>query len=48
MDYEKLALGYHSRVPKGKIGIYNKKPLDTLEDLALAYSPGVALSLIHI
>lgn len=42
MDYEKSALLYHERLPRGKIGIYNKKPLDSQEDLSLAYSPGVA------
>jgi malate dehydrogenase (oxaloacetate-decarboxylating)(NADP+) len=42
MDFEKESLAYHRRAPRGKIGIYNKKPLDTIEDLSLAYSPGVA------
>lgn len=42
MDYEKLALEYHRRSPKGKIEIQNTKPLDSQDDLATAYSPGVA------
>lgn len=42
MDYEKKALAYHSRLPKGKISIKTTKPLDTQDDLSLAYSPGVA------
>ncbi len=42
IDYEHLALAYHEREARGKIGTYLKKPLDTREDLAMAYSPGVA------
>ena len=42
MDYEKQALDYHKSSPHGKIGIKLVKPLDTQDDLSLAYSPGVA------
>ncbi len=42
VDYEALALPYHEGYPRGKIGTYLKKPLETQEDLATAYSPGVA------
>ena len=41
-DYESLSLAYHQAFPRGKIGIVLQKPLNTQEDLALAYSPGVA------
>lgn len=36
------ALHYHQRAPAGKLGIHPTKPLQSQEDLALAYSPGVA------
>ncbi|HEV2063859.1 MAG TPA: malic enzyme-like NAD(P)-binding protein, partial [Thermoanaerobaculia bacterium] len=36
------ALEYHSRGRKGKIEVVATKPCRTAEDLALAYSPGVA------
>ena len=36
------ALAYHARGPSGKIETVATKPLNTREDLALAYSPGVA------
>ena len=42
MDYEKLALEYHEREPSGKIKTSITKPLDSQEDLSIAYSPGVA------
>ena len=42
MDFEQLALPYHEREPRGKIGIQLTKPLDTQLDLSIAYSPGVA------
>ncbi|MCX6126434.1 MAG: NADP-dependent malic enzyme [Proteobacteria bacterium] len=42
MDYEKLALEYHSREPKGKISTGLSKPVVSQKDLCLAYSPGVA------
>jgi malate dehydrogenase (oxaloacetate-decarboxylating)(NADP+) len=36
------ALEYHRQTPPGKLKIVATKPLSTQEDLALAYSPGVA------
>ncbi|MBS0271518.1 MAG: NADP-dependent malic enzyme [Proteobacteria bacterium] len=36
------ALDYHRQKPAGKLKIVATKPLSTQEDLALAYSPGVA------
>jgi malate dehydrogenase (oxaloacetate-decarboxylating)(NADP+) len=36
------ALDYHRSVPAGKLKIVATKPLSTQDDLALAYSPGVA------
>jgi len=39
---KKKALHYHQQAPAGKLGVYPTKPLQTQEDLALAYSPGVA------
>lgn len=36
------ALHYHRQAPAGKLGIHPTKPLQSQEDLALAYSPGVA------
>jgi len=41
-DFKTLALFYHQNKTPGKIGISPTKPLVTQEDLALAYSPGVA------
>lgn len=38
----KRALDYHRQNPPGKLKIVATKPLSTQEDLALAYSPGVA------
>ena len=39
--YQK-ALDFHSQEPKGKIAVHPSKPVDTDEELSLAYSPGVA------
>ncbi|MDP3371609.1 MAG: NADP-dependent malic enzyme [Candidatus Paracaedibacteraceae bacterium] len=36
------SLAYHRRKPYGKIAVVPTKPVDDREDLALAYSPGVA------
>lgn len=41
-NFEELALEYHERNPPGKLAIRYTKPLDTQEDLSVAYSPGVA------
>lgn len=40
-DYAKLALESHKKY-KGKISIESKMPLDTKDDLSIAYTPGVA------
>lgn len=41
-DIYKRALEYHARQPAGKLGMSPTKPMNTQDDLALAYSPGVA------
>ena len=40
---DKEALDYHSQGKPGKIEIIASKPMTTQRDLALAYSPGVAV-----
>ncbi len=42
------ALEYHSRKPAGKISVVPTKPCITAEDLALAYTPGVAKPCLEI
>lgn len=41
-DFRQQALHYHAYPTPGKISVELTKPADTVEDLALAYSPGVA------
>ncbi len=41
-DFKQAALDYHANPTPGKIGIHITKPAETLDDLSLAYSPGVA------
>ncbi|MFT4939442.1 MAG: malate dehydrogenase (oxaloacetate-decarboxylating)(NADP+) [Paraglaciecola sp.] len=41
-DFRQQALDYHSKPVPGKISIALTKPAETVTDLALAYSPGVA------
>ena len=41
-EYRNKALNYHSSPTPGKLQIEATKPLTTQQDLALAYSPGVA------
>ena len=41
MNYDAEALRRH-RETRGKVGIYTKMPLETREDLSVAYTPGVA------
>ncbi len=41
-DFRQRALDYHAYPIAGKIAVSLTKPADTAEDLALAYSPGVA------
>ncbi|HBX66573.1 MAG TPA: NAD-dependent malic enzyme, partial [Balneolaceae bacterium] len=40
-DYAKLAIEAHKKA-KGKISIESKMPLETKDDLSIAYTPGVA------
>ena len=40
-DYFERALEAHEKV-RGKIGINKKMPVETRDDLSLAYTPGVA------
>ncbi|MCB1119227.1 MAG: NAD-dependent malic enzyme [Chlamydiia bacterium] len=47
MDVFEEALEYHERW-KGKLGLQLKAPLDTGEQLALAYTPGVARPCVEI
>ncbi len=42
------ALALHEKHPKGKLEITPTKPLNTPEDLSLAYSPGVAAPVLAI
>lgn len=44
----KKALEYHEKPTPGKLGIRIKKDVSTKEDLALAYSPGVAYPVLEI
>jgi malate dehydrogenase (oxaloacetate-decarboxylating)(NADP+) len=48
VSFEKAALDYHSQSPKGKIEVIPSKPYATQRDLALAYSPGVAVPCMAI
>ncbi|WP_064664277.1 malic enzyme-like NAD(P)-binding protein [Pseudoalteromonas sp. MQS005] len=41
-DFREQALHYHAHPVPGKISIELSKPAETVKDLALAYSPGVA------
>lgn len=41
MDYSAESIRLH-REHRGKMGIYSKMPLDTIDDLSIAYTPGVA------
>lgn len=43
-DFEKEALLYHQTPQPGKIALSSTKPLQTPHDMALAYSPGVAVA----
>lgn len=44
----KKSLSYHSRSPAGKLAIRLTKPTNTVNDLSLAYSPGVAAPVLCI
>ena len=41
-DFRQKALDYHALPTPGKISVEISKPAETAQDLALAYSPGVA------
>lgn len=41
-DFRQRALDYHAHPTPGKIRVELSKPADSVDDLALAYSPGVA------
>ncbi len=41
-DFKQRALDYHAKPTPGKISVELTKPAETVKDLALAYSPGVA------
>lgn len=45
---DELALKYHSSFPAGKIGIIPTKPTASQDDMALAYTPGVAVPSLAI
>ena len=47
MDYAKLSLEMHQRL-KGKLEVVSKVPVNTREDLSLAYTPGVAQPCLEI
>lgn len=47
-NLKKAALNYHKYPEPGKIEVVPTKPYDTPEDLALAYSPGVAFPCLEI
>lgn len=47
-NFNKAALDYHKREPKGKIEVIPSKPHASQRDLSLAYSPGVAVPCLEI
>lgn len=47
MDYKKIAIDKHKQW-RGKIEIVSRAELETREDLAIAYTPGVAEPCIAI
>ncbi len=47
-DLKAAALAYHAQPTPGKISVELSTPADNLEDLALAYSPGVAAPCVEI
>jgi malate dehydrogenase (oxaloacetate-decarboxylating)(NADP+) len=47
-NFDDLALNYHRFPVPGKLAITATKPLMTQQDLALAYSPGVAVACMEI
>ena len=47
-ELTKKALAYHAAAPCGKVAVKLTKPCATAEDLALAYTPGVAKPCLEI
>lgn len=47
-DFEEDALWYHQFPRPGKVEVVTTKPMETQRDLALAYSPGVAVPCLAI
>ncbi|MEZ4676930.1 MAG: malic enzyme-like NAD(P)-binding protein [Caldilineaceae bacterium] len=47
-DPKQAALDYHKQGQPGKLKIVATKPMDTQQDLSLAYSPGVAFPVLEI
>src|ERR1700679_3113156 len=47
-SFDKEALEYHSREPKGKVEVSSSKECSTEHSLSLAYSPGVAAPCMEI
>ena len=47
-ELKAYALRYHATEPPGKLAITPTKPMATQQDLALAYSPGVAYACLEI
>ena len=47
-DLEKRALDYHENGVAGKVSVVPTKPCRTADDLALAYTPGVAKPVLRI
>ena len=45
---EMEAIQFHIQGQPGKVAMYATKPLNTQRDLALAYSPGVAVPCLEI
>ncbi len=43
-NFDLAALDYHEQPKPGKLAVVATKPMDTQRDLALAYSPGVAVA----
>ncbi|MFT6603345.1 MAG: malate dehydrogenase (oxaloacetate-decarboxylating)(NADP+), partial [Bacteriovoracaceae bacterium] len=47
-EEEKRALDYHEGIRPGKIEVVPTKPMESSKDLALAYTPGVAVPCLKI
>ena len=47
-DLKASALKYHSEPIPGKIHVVSSKPCETQQELALAYTPGVAQPCLEI